>query len=67
MTNQSNRVTTAEAARLLGINVASLRYWMEIGQLDIGRVVKAKGSKRKTYLVFRDKLDKEMGKIGRTV
>ena len=64
---ESNRVTTAEAARLLGINVASLRYWMEIGQLHIGRVVKAKGSKRKTYLIFKDKLDKEMGKIGRTV
>lgn len=64
---ESNRVTTAEAARLLGINVASLRYWMEIGQLPIGRVVKARGSKRKTYLIFRDKLDKEMGKIGRTV
>ena len=64
---ESNRVTTAEAARLLGINVASLRYWMEIGQLDIGRVIKTKGSKRKTYLIFRDKLDKEMGKIGRTV
>ena len=64
---ENNRVTTAEAARLLGINVASLRYWMEIGQLDIGRVVKAKGSKRKTYLIFKDKLDKEMGRVGGTV
>ena len=64
---ENNRVTTAEAVRLLGINVASLRYWMEIGQLDIGRVVKAKGSKRKTYLIFKDKLDKEMGRVGGTV
>ena len=62
MTNQSNRVTTAEAARMLGISIASLRYWMEIGQLDIGRVVKTPGSKRKTYIVYRDKLNAEVGK-----
>lgn len=67
MTNQSNRVTTAEAAKELGLNIATVRYWMEIGQLPIGRVVKVPGSRRKTYIVYRDKLNAEVGKIGGTV
>lgn len=63
----SNRVTTAEAAKELGLNIATVRYWMEIGQLPIGRVVKARGSKRKTYMIYRDLLNAEMGKNGRTI
>ena len=67
MSEQSNRVTVAQAAKELGLDVATVRFWIETGQLPIGRYVKRKGAKRGTYLIFRDKLDKEMGKIGRTV
>lgn len=65
--NKSNRVTTAEAAKELGLDVATVRFWIETGQLPIGRYVKRKGAKRGTYLIFRDKLDREMGKVDRTI
>ena len=66
-TTVTNRVSVAQAAKELGLDVATVRFWIETGQLPIGRYVKRKGAKRGTYLIFRDKLDKEMGKIGRTV
>ena len=62
MTNQSNRVTVEQAASELGLNVATVRYWIETGQLPIGRYVKRKGAKRGTYLIMRDKLNQELGK-----
>lgn len=60
--NQSNRVSVAQAASELGLNVATVRYWMEMGQLRIGEVIKVKGSKRKTYLIYRPMLDAFMGR-----
>lgn len=64
MDNQSNRVTVAQAAEELGIHVATLRYMLETEQIPIGRCIRRKGSKRRTYLIFRDKLDKELGRTG---
>lgn len=66
-TTVTNRVSVAQAAKELGLDVATVRFWIETGQLPIGRYVKRKGAKRGTYLIFRDKLDKELGKDGRTV
>lgn len=66
-TTATNRVSVAQAAKELGLDVATVRFWIETGQLPIGRYVKRKGAKRGTYLIFRDKLDKELGKDGRTV
>lgn len=62
MSNQSNRVSVSEAAAELGLNPATVRYWIEIGQLPIGRYIKRRGAKRGTYLIYRDLLDAEMGK-----
>lgn len=62
MTDQSNRVTVEQAASELGLNVATVRYWIETGQLPIGRYVKRRGAKRGTYLIMRDKLNQELGK-----
>ena len=62
MTNQSNRVSVSQAAAELGLNVATVRYWIETGQLPIGRYVKRRGAKRGTYLIMRDKLNQELGK-----
>lgn len=65
MEGLDNRVTVAQAAKELGLNVATVRYWIETGQLPIGRYVKCKGSKRGTYLIYRDLLDAELGRIRR--
>ena len=62
MTDQSNRVTVEQAAKELGLNVATVRYWIETGQLPIGRYVKRRGAKRGTFLIMRDKLNQELGK-----
>lgn len=63
----TNRVSVAQAAKELGLDIATVRLWIETGQLPIGRYVRRKGAKRGTYLIFRDKLDKEMGKVDRTI
>ena len=60
-----NRVTVAQAAAELGLDVATVRLWIETGQLPIGRYIKRRGAKRGTYLIFRENLDKELGKNGK--
>lgn len=57
-----NRVTVAEAAKELGLSVATVRYWMETGKLDIGIYLKKRGGKRAMYVVLRDKLNTVLGK-----
>lgn len=62
MMANSNRVTVAEAAKELGLATATVRMWIETGQLPIGRYIRRKGAKRGTYLIYRDLLDREVGK-----
>lgn len=57
-----NRVTVEQAAKELGLAVATVRMWIETGQLPIGRYIRRKGAKRGTYLIYRDLLDREVGK-----
>lgn len=54
------RLSVSQAAVLLGISQATLRYYMEMGLLPIGRVVGHSGGKRKTYLIYRELVEKEM-------
>ncbi len=61
---ESQRVPTAQAARELGLAQETVRYFMETGQLRIGKVVKSRSGKSKRYLIFRPLLDKELGKDG---
>ena len=61
---ESNRVPVAQAAKELGLDIGTVRYWIETGLLPIGRYVKRKGSKRGTYMIYRDKLDAELGRKG---
>lgn len=67
MATSENRVSVAQAAKELGLNVATVRLWIETGQLPIGRYVKRKGSRRGSYLIYRGLLDKELGKDGRAI
>jgi excisionase family DNA binding protein len=54
------RVTVKDAAALLGLHPYTVRYWMETGRLPIGRVIK--GKKKNSYLIYRELLEREVGK-----
>lgn len=56
-----NRVPVAQAARELGLAVATVRYYMEQGKLPIGIVLQPETGGRKTYVIYRDKLDAVTG------
>lgn len=60
--NGKERITTKEAADILGITPELLRIWMRKGKLKIGKVVRVgvKGSTREyEYLIYRDLVEKE--------
>lgn len=55
-------VPPKEAAKELGMSVATMEYWMKIGKLDIGHVLPPKkGGVNYSYHVYRDKLNKYLG------
>lgn len=56
------RITVAEAAKLLEISEETVRYGMELGQLPIGRVVCRKGSHRRTFLIYKERVYKLIGR-----
>ena len=58
----SNRVTVAQAAAELGLHECTVRWWIRTGELPIGRYVKGRGGRRGQYLIYRDKLDAELGR-----
>lgn len=52
-----NRVTIAQMASELGLDAATVRYWIELGKLP-GTYLKKRGAKRGMYLVSRKELDR---------
>jgi len=64
----SERVSVAEAAKLLGLAPQGVRVQMERGILDIGEVVPSvqhvKGKQKYRYLIYRERLNKVLGKEG---
>ncbi len=64
----SERVTVKQAAKELGLAPQGVRVQMARGELDIGRVVKSVSGNGKRYLIYRDKLNRELGKgIGENI
>ena len=59
---ETQRVTVAQAAKELGLDPCSVRIWIKTGQLPIGRCIKRPGGRRASYLIYRDKLDMELGR-----
>lgn len=59
---KTETVTVAQAAQELGRTVAWVRYYMELGQLPIGRVIHKPGGRKKTFIIYRSKLDRELGR-----
>lgn len=60
--SSSHRVRPAEAADEIGCCLPWLYERMRKGDWDLGDYVKPKGRKRATIFIFRDKLDKFLGK-----
>lgn len=57
-------MSTAEACSILGIRPARLRHLMRTNTIDIGRVVEpANGKGNNSYIIYRDKLMTEIGRI----
>ncbi|MFG6379181.1 MAG: hypothetical protein K1W19_12840 [Lachnospiraceae bacterium] len=59
----SERVSVVQAARELGISPQGVRENMKKGLLDIGYVFPSvSGTKTLRYFIYRDKLNKHLGK-----
>jgi hypothetical protein len=60
----SRRVPPDQAAAELGMSKQGMREYMKRGLIDIGVVLPAaNGGKCHTYHIYRDKLDRHLGKI----
>ena len=53
------RISIEEAAKMLGMSKQAVRILMNKNQVDIGFVT---GDGRKTYVIFREKVNKLIGK-----
>ncbi len=64
MQNNGSRVPLQQAAEELGISAQGVREYMKRGIIDIGAVLPNRTGKtvRYTYLIFRDKLNRYIGK-----
>ena len=61
----ANRVTLEQAAKELGLSPQGLREYMKRGLIDIGIVLPSlESGENNRYLIFRNKLDKVLGKEG---
>lgn len=57
-------MSTTEACSILGIRPARLRQLMRTKTIDIGRVVEpTNGKGNNSYIIYRDKLMTEIGRI----
>lgn len=62
MSSISERVKVKDAADEIGCCIPYLYEMMRTGKWDLGDYAKSKGRKRATVFIFRDKLDKFLGK-----
>lgn len=58
------RITTAEAGRILCINPETVRYLMDTGELHIGKIIRNK--KRNTYVIYRHLCEQALQMMGST-
>lgn len=62
MKEKNNRVRPKDAAKEIGCCLPWLYERMKAGDWDLGEYNKPKGRKKATVFIFRDKLDKFLGK-----
>lgn len=58
----SQRVRPADAAKEIGCCIGYLYERMQKGDWDLGSYVKPRGRQKATVFIFRDKLDRFLGK-----
>ncbi len=58
----TERVTVLQAAKELGVAPQAVRIQMQRGKLDIGMVMPSIQGKGLRYWIYRNKLDKVLGK-----
>jgi len=51
------RMTTADAAKELNINIVGLQVLMQQGKLPIGYALKKPGSTRYSYIIYKELVD----------
>lgn len=56
------RVSVAEASKLLGISPQGIRVQMQRGELPIGKAVRSVTGNGWRYLIFKDKLNEFIGR-----
>ena len=59
---ENNRVPLPVAAKELGMSQQAVRECMKRKVIDIGYVLPGVEGERKSYLIYRDKLDRFLGK-----
>lgn len=69
METEKQRVSVMQAAKELGLAPQGVREYMKRGLIDIGDVLpavssnKKNGNKKYRYVIYRNKLDRHIGKI----
>lgn len=62
---ETKRVSLKQAAKELGLAPQGVREYMKRGLIDIGSVLPSTMSgQTNRYLIYRDKLDRYLGKVG---
>jgi hypothetical protein len=59
---ENNRMSVADAAQVLGLHPCTVRLLVQTGELPIGRYIRRKGARRGQFLIYRDKVNQELGK-----
>ena len=57
------RISVAQAAEELNMNVLAVRYFMKTGQLNIGYVMDRPGGKRATFYCFMEAVQAEKRRL----
>ena len=60
--NERETVTVREVSKMLGISPQAVREQMKAGVLPIGDVYKSSTGNRYRYLIYREKLNRHIGK-----
>lgn len=55
------KISLAKACKITGMSAQHLTELIESGEMDIGEIVQKPGKRYRTFIIWSDKLAKEMG------
>lgn len=59
---ERTRISVAEAAEMLQMDEATIRFWIELQKLPIGYYLKKPNKRRGMYIIYLDKVLEFMGR-----